>query len=147
MKARKVKGLKPDESLRSNAARIVATRLDELRGLATEALVPGAETAQHDMRIAAKRLRYVLDIAEVCLGESAAEGRKAAKELQSVLGEIHDCDGMLSQVEGIASLDALLRTRRELLFARFRELWNLERATFEELSRVCVPEDKKATIA
>ena len=30
---------------------------------------------------------------------------------------------MLPQVEGIASLEALLRTRRELLFARFRELW------------------------
>jgi CHAD domain-containing protein len=147
VKARKLKGLKPDESLRSNAARIVATRLDEMRGLAPEALEPGAETAQHNTRIAAKRLRYVLEIAEGCLGAGAAEARISVKELQSVLGEIHDCDGLLAQVEGIRSLEALLRTRRELLFARFRELWKAEEATFEKLGRVCVDEEKKATIA
>jgi CHAD domain-containing protein len=146
VKARKVKGLKPEESLRWNAARIVATRLDELRGLADEALEPGAETAQHDARIAAKRLRYVLDIAEGCLGEGAAEARKAAKELQSVLGDIHDCDGMLVMVEGIGSLETLLRTRRELLFARFSELWKLQEPTFEELGRLCVPERAGATV-
>jgi CHAD domain-containing protein len=138
VKARKVKGLRPDESMRSNAARIVAARVGELRGFAAEALDPGAGTAQHDMRIAAKRLRYVLDIAEGCLGDSAVEGRKAAKELQSVLGDIHDCDGMLARVEGIRSLETLLRTRRELLFARFRELWEAKRPAFDELSRVCV---------
>ena len=139
MKARKVKGLRPDESMRSNAARIVAVRVDELRGFAAEALDPGAGTAQHDMRIAAKRLRYVLDIAEGCLGDSAVEARKAAKELQSVLGDIHDCDGMLTRVEGIRSLETLLRTRRELLFARFRELWEAKRPAFDELGRICVP--------
>jgi CHAD domain-containing protein len=138
VKARKVKGLRPGESMRSNAARIVAARVGELRGFAAEALDPGAGTAQHDMRIAAKRLRYVLDIAEGCLGDSAVEGRKAAKELQSVLGDIHDCDGMLARVEGIRSLETLLRTRRELLFARFRELWEAKRPAFDELSRVCV---------
>jgi CHAD domain-containing protein len=137
VKARKVKGLRPDECLRSNSARIVATRVDEMRGFADEALDPGAGTAQHDMRIAAKRLRYVLDVAEGCLGDSAVEARKAAKELQSVLGDIHDCDGMLTRVEGIRSLETLLHTRRELLFARFRELWAAERPTFDELGRAC----------
>ena len=126
MKARKVKGLKPGEPLRRNAARIVAARLDELRELAEQALEPGAETAQHDMRIAAKRLRYVLEITERCFGPEAAEARRAAKELQGVLGDIHDCDVMLPKVEGIESLETLLRTRRELLFARFRELWGAE---------------------
>jgi CHAD domain-containing protein len=139
VKARKVKGLRPEKCLRSNAARIVATRVDELRGFADEALEPGAGLAQHDMRIAAKRLRYVLDVAEGCLGESAIEARKAAKDLQSVLGDIHDCDGMLGRVEGIHSLETLLRTRRELLFGRFRELWEEDRPTFEELSRVSGP--------
>jgi CHAD domain-containing protein len=126
VKARKVKGLKPDESLRSNTARIVATRLDELRGLADEALEPGAQTAQHDMRIAAKRLRYVLEIAGACLGPEAQAARRVAKELQSVLGEIHDCDVMLPKLAGIGSLEALLRTRRELLYVRFQELWRAE---------------------
>jgi CHAD domain-containing protein len=141
VKARKVKGLKPAEPLRPSAARIVATRLDELYALAAEALEPGAETAQHEMRIAAKRLRYVLEIVESCFAPDGERGRRVAKDLQSVLGEIHDCDVMLPKVEGIASLESLLRTRRELLFVRFGELWRAEetQGALEGLSRVCHP--------
>ena len=137
MKARKVAGLKPDEPLRPNAARILETRLDELRTLAAEALEPGAETAQHDTRIAAKRLRYVLEITGPCFGPAAEQARQAAKELQGVLGEIHDCDVMLTKVAGIESLESLLRTRRELLYARFCELWRAEETenAFSRLSR------------
>ena len=137
MKARKVRGLDPGEPLRPNAARIVATRLDELRALAAEALEPGAETAQHDMRIAAKRLRYVLEIAGVCFAPEGDAARRLAKELQGVLGEIHDCDVMLPRVAGIGSLESLLRTRRELLYARFVQLWGAEETQdgFTRLSR------------
>ncbi len=123
MKARKVGGLDPQGTLRENAKRILAVRLDELNELAADALEPGAEGSQHNMRIAAKRLRYVLEIAAGCLGPDAAAMRDAAKRLQGVLGEIHDCDVMLPRVAGIDSLEALLRTRRELLFGRFRETW------------------------
>jgi CHAD domain-containing protein len=137
VKARKVKGLDPTEPLRPNAARILATRLEELRELAAEALEPGAEAAQHDMRIAAKRLRYALEIAGACFGPEAEASLGAARELQGVLGEIHDCDVMLPRVSGIGSLESLLRTRRELLYARFCELWASERAqdSFIRLSR------------
>jgi CHAD domain-containing protein len=126
MKARKVDGLEPSGSLRANAERIVATRLDELIGLAGEALEPSGEVAQHDMRIAAKRVRYVLEIAAGCFGPEAEAAREAAKQLQGVLGEIHDCDVMLPRVAGVESVEALLRMRRELLFGRFRELWLAE---------------------
>jgi CHAD domain-containing protein len=122
VKARKVKGLEPRGPLRPNAARIVRTRLDELRGLLGPALDPGAAEAQHDLRIAAKRLRYVLEIAGSCFGQEATTARRAARELQGVLGEIHDCDVMLPRAAGIESLQALLRTRRALLFRRFNEL-------------------------
>jgi CHAD domain-containing protein len=123
VKARKIKGLEPKGPLRANAARIVATRLDELRGFADEALDPSGEAAQHEMRIAAKRLRYALEIVAPCLGPDAEAARALAKELQGVLGDIHDCDIMGPKAEGIETVDALLRTRRELLHARFRELW------------------------
>jgi hypothetical protein len=44
---------------------------------------------------------------------------------------------MLPKVAGIDSLETLLQTRRELLYARFRELWGEEptQRTLEELSR------------
>jgi CHAD domain-containing protein len=126
MKARKVRKLDPVKSLRRNSALIVKTRLEELCSFAEEALDPSAPAAQHSMRIAAKRLRYVLEIVEGCFGEEALAARRAAKELQSVLGEIHDCDVMGPHGEGVESLGALLRTRRELLHRRFRDLWQAE---------------------
>ncbi len=137
MKARKVKGLDPGKSLRRNAARILDTRLAELCSFAAEALDPSAASAQHNMRIAAKRLRYVLEIVEGCYGAEAQAARRSAKDLQGVLGEIHDCDVMLPQAAGVESLQALLRTRRELLHRRFRELWRAEteKGTWAALER------------
>jgi CHAD domain-containing protein len=126
MKARAIEGLDPGAPLRPNVARIVAVRLDELRGSADQALAPDAGEAQHDMRIATKRLRYVLEIFASCLGEEAAEARRAAKRLQSVLGDLHDCDLMLAKVERIGSVAALLRERRARLFQDFVELWQSE---------------------
>ena len=126
MKARRVEGLDPEAPLRPNAARIVRTRLAELRSLAAAALDPSAATAQHEMRIAAKRLRYVLEVTGSCFGAEARTARNAAKELQGVLGEIHDCDVMLPRAAGVEFLETLLRTRRELLFQRFRDLWQAE---------------------
>ncbi len=137
MKARKVRGLDPEGAFGDNASRIVETRLAELLALAGPALEPGAGRAQHDLRIAAKRLRYVLEIAGPCFGPEAEAARKAAKELQGLLGELHDCDVMLPSADGIESLVALLRTRRELLFRRFLEFWlaESERGTWLALER------------
>lgn len=98
MKARDVAGLDPAGPLSANAARIVRVRIDELRSLAAGALEPGAARSQHDMRIAAKRLRYVLEATGGCLGAPAEAARRRARELQDALGEIHDCDVLLPRV-------------------------------------------------
>lgn len=137
MKARKVEGLDPKAPLRPNAVCIVATRLTELLALSGAALDPSAAEAQHNLRIAAKRLRYVLELTGPCFGPEAEAARKAAKTLQGVLGDLHDCDVMLPGAAGIESLQTLLRTRRELLFQRFCELWlsESERGTWSALER------------
>jgi CHAD domain-containing protein len=137
VKARSIDGLDPVAPLRPNAARIGGTRLDELCGFAEEALAPQAGRSQHDMRIAAKRLRYVLEIVGPSIGEEAKAARTAAKRLQSVLGDLHDCDLMLSKVEHIASLAALLRERRERLFRQFVEQLQAEasKGTWAALER------------
>ncbi|HEX8120562.1 MAG TPA: CHAD domain-containing protein [Solirubrobacteraceae bacterium] len=101
MKARKVKGLDPDGSLGDNAQSIVAARLDELCGFVPRALDPGQVAALHDMRIAAKRLRYVLEVTEPCFGPYAATAGKRTKELQDLLGEIHDCDVLVPRIAEI----------------------------------------------
>jgi CHAD domain len=98
LKARRVKKLDPSAPLAENAARMVLVRLDEMRSFAPRAIDQGKVKAQHDMRIAAKRLRYVLETTEFCFGRSGETARRRARDLQDVLGELHDCDVMLPRV-------------------------------------------------
>jgi hypothetical protein len=99
MRARQVRKLDPERSLAENAARIVRVRLRELRAFAPKALDPPEERTQHDMRIAAKRLRYVLEVTGFCFGPVAERARRRARDLQEILGDLHDCDVMLPRVE------------------------------------------------
>jgi hypothetical protein len=103
VRARRVKGLDPDMPLAEAARRILLVRLDELYGFVPAVLDPDAVRELHDMRIAAKRLRYVLEVTEPCFGPTAGEALSEAKQLQEVLGEIHDCDVMLPRVEAHAA--------------------------------------------
>ena len=99
MRARKVKGLDPEMPLDEALRRIVAVRLAELHSFEHAVHDPDAVDELHDMRIAAKRLRYVLEMSEPVFGPPAREGAKRAKKLQDVLGEIHDCDEHLPRIE------------------------------------------------
>ena len=91
-------------------------RSAELHAFVPEALNEHAVTAMHDMRIAAKRLRYVLELIGFCLGDVGAEAQARARELQEVLGDIHDCDVML---ERIAASHAREPAGFDALAARF----------------------------
>jgi hypothetical protein len=107
VKARRVKKLDPRAPLADNAARIIRVRLDEMLSFAPAALEFERVRDQHDMRIAAKRLRYILEMTEFCFGKPAERARRRARDLQDLLGELHDCDVMLPQVEAhLAALRA-----------------------------------------
>ncbi|CAB4920085.1 unannotated protein [freshwater metagenome] len=104
MRARKVKGLDPDGTLADNAQRIVRVRLDEVYAFFPAALEPDAVTELHDLRIAAKRLRYVLEVtADACFGPYAHTAARRMRDLQDLLGEIHDCDVQLPRVEALVA--------------------------------------------
>ncbi|MCZ4492679.1 MAG: hypothetical protein JWP53_1610 [Conexibacter sp.] len=103
MKARKVKGLDPEGPLADNVARIVAVRLDELLGFMPRAADPKEVEALHDLRIAAKRLRYLLELFASSFGPYAAKAAKKARKLQDLVGEIHDADVTLPRVEALVA--------------------------------------------
>jgi hypothetical protein len=99
VKARKVKGIDPAAPLADGAERIVRVRLDELWSFMPRA----ADDADvlHGMRIAAKRLRYALEVTGGCFGPYARTAIKHVKAIQDVLGEIHDCDEHLPEVQAL----------------------------------------------
>ena len=101
MKARKVKGLDSHMRLDDAAERMIFVRVDELCSLAATAQDPGEVQALHDTRIAAKRLRYLLEIMAPVLGEYAATAGKRCKDIQDLLGDVHDCDVMLPRLDDL----------------------------------------------
>jgi len=131
MKAHRVAGLDATMTLEEASRRIVAVRTAELYAFTPEALRESAIGPLHDMRIAAKRLRYLLELVGFCFGEVGQEAQARARELQDVLGEIHDCDVMLEriaasraeEVEGFDALAGRFRARRAKQFGRFTKLW------------------------
>jgi CHAD domain-containing protein len=70
----------------------IALRLEEF--LAYEGCVRRPEQVEelHAMRIAAKRLRYTMEVFAPLYEDNLKEPLKATRAAQDVLGDIHDCD-------------------------------------------------------
>ena len=128
MKARKVKGLDPDGPVAAQAQRLVEVRLDELCSFMPEAADPSAITALHDMRIAAKRLRYLLEVFHPLFGPYATKAIKVVKELQGLLGDIHDCDEGLPEVDDALAAAIVVDARALAHAAGTAQLDDLEPA-------------------
>lgn len=168
MKAREVKGLRPKGALADQLERIVDVRLDELTSFMPQASDPREVEALHDLRIAAKRLRYVLELAEPLIGPYGKAAGKRVKALQDLVGVIHDCDVTIPRVRalreklvredvaaatkgepaphadahrGLVAYEVLLRARRNQEYAAFLELWReLEREGFAARLRYAASE-------
>lgn len=71
---------------------VIADRLKELVKLSADVYKPFEVETLHDMRIAAKRLRYAVELFQSCWGRSIGMYAKRAARLQTALGDLHDCD-------------------------------------------------------
>ncbi len=76
----------------------VADSLRELCDLGWCVYEPFNVEKLHEMRIAAKRLRYAVELFTVCWGERIAPFAVEIAEMQSFLGEVHDCDVWLENL-------------------------------------------------
>lgn len=98
-KPRPVRGLDADKPLRPNARKVLAVRIEEVYSYDGLVADPANVRELHDMRIAFKRLRYLLEIFGVAFSADLDPFLEQVKELQDVLGDIHDCDVQVPMLE------------------------------------------------
>jgi CHAD domain-containing protein len=125
-------GQPPDEGLRENQFRAkVAGRLEDARGIFRKRLdaclaTPDAQ-ASHKLRIAAKRLRYLIEV----LRESDIRGSSDAliwfRRLQTHLGDLHDTDVLEQMMIEMIARPEFLRDHLDLSFEAARLIAKIRR--------------------
>jgi CHAD domain-containing protein len=111
----------PSECVLKRAEEQIVAGVDDLLSYETSLADAADQQQHHAMRIAAKRLRYAMEICRGAYADRLDPFLASVKEIQGLLGEIHDRD-----VWG-AQLDALLADQRDLLDSTYGHDKPLER--------------------
>lgn len=112
-----VEDLAPDAPLRINARRVLAVRIAEYFSYAGIVPLEQAVEPLHNLRIAAKRLRYTLELFREVFGDAGKVQLDRVKAIQAELGELHDHDVRIALI-----LDELRRVATEQVDRLGREL-------------------------
>jgi CHAD domain-containing protein len=124
-KARAISDLQGTDAFREAAAKAIAVRADEVWEHADNVLDVGDIERVHDMRVATRRLRAVLEIFSPCFPKKAHRSAlREVKALADALGERRDPDVQIEHLEaygdaapaqdrpGVDVLVSRLRTRQ-----------------------------------
>jgi len=74
------------------ARKAIERRIDALTAYSPMVHDPCAVEAHHAMRIAAKKLRYLLEVYSPLFGKENKPAIRRLKKIQEILGTLHDCD-------------------------------------------------------
>ena len=74
--------------------------------------IPEDRGRHHAMRIAVKRLRYTLEISRPMCPGRLDEAVETVKRLQTLLGDVHDCDVWLDHLDAFASASSATASSR-----------------------------------
>jgi CHAD domain-containing protein len=96
------------------AQEIILDLLGEMTAYETDLARPQAVARHHQMRIAAKRLRYSLEIFAPLYGRGVKPALQAAKQMQSLLGDMHDCDVWELALPELADGDLVGNTGKDM---------------------------------
>lgn len=77
---------------------IILDRLKEFEKRTDGLFKPLDVEALHDLRIAAKRLRYAIESFGPCFPRSISVHAKRAARIQTALGDLHDCDSWIESI-------------------------------------------------
>jgi CHAD domain-containing protein len=89
---------KPQITFQEMSRVVILGRLKELEKLSVGLFQPFEIETLHDMRIAAKRLRYAIELFQQCWRRSIASYAKRTARIQTALGDVHDCDVWMESV-------------------------------------------------
>ncbi|HEY7415478.1 MAG TPA: CHAD domain-containing protein [Ktedonobacteraceae bacterium] len=95
-KAKSITDLDIQAPVGKNARIIVQLRLEELYQWSKFVDEPYRVRELHDLRIAAKRLRYTLEVFKNYLSDFCKQAVKELTQLQDELGDLHDSDVMIA---------------------------------------------------
>jgi len=115
--------------------RHVLRRLDELLEHQDSLSDADDRERHHAMRIAAKRLRYTLEISRPAYPGRLDAAVETMKRVQTLLGEVHDCDVWLDH------LDAFIAAERRRIVAVFG---HAGRFRHFQAGIACLQEDRRA---
>jgi hypothetical protein len=107
-----VPGIDPHGSVLENARRVLAIRIAELYSYEPIVSHPEMAEALHDLRIAAKRLRYTLELFKPQFGEIGARQIGRVKSVQESLGDLHDHDVRIDMIGAELSTLMLEQSRQ-----------------------------------
>src|ERR671937_2263439 len=103
-KARDIPDLHADDSFADAAVKVVAVRAEELAGHSENVLDIRDIERVHDMRVATRRLRAVLEIFAPCFPPGGFKGAlRDVKALADALGERRDPDVHVAALEAFAA--------------------------------------------
>jgi hypothetical protein len=98
-KAWPVSGIDPSATLAENARRILSVRIAEYYSY--EPIVDNERAIEelHALRISAKRLRYTLELFRVVFAEPGECEIERVRDIQELLGQLHDHDVRIALIE------------------------------------------------
>lgn len=162
-----VESLPADLYQRANEA--IRLRLEELLAYEPHVTHPERAVELHQMRIAAKHLRYTLEVFGPLYDRALRKPIKIVKEIQDLLGEVHDCDVWQAYlphfleeerahtqeyfgtpdpaeefVPGLHALEGDRRQQRLRSYYIFRRFWELtqEKGIWERLREAVTPQQE-----
>lgn len=118
-KAWPVHGLDPSATLEENARKILRVRTGEFYSY--EIVIRDIDAVEdlHNLRIAAKRLRYTLELFRAIFGERGERNIDRVKSIQEELGNVHDADVRVALIE--QELISLAKEQTMTLSRSFRQ--------------------------